>query len=269
MIRIRDLANPGSGIQSKHPGSATLEQTLLVTGFFIKNVLVQAVVIWIHYNAGVQFWNGEHQLDWYLFRKVLIIASSVQTTAILQYKKYVHRAVYSHSGCDAEDQTVEATPTSEQHEEATSIEQTEDPTPAVTPVVASDRLIGRIKDAGDGIREPDFVSSTDSCQASNLQSLPTTGIDETEPVLGEKTEGRKPELRVPEWVGDPRENLAVILSARARADLEGLALEHLTWLRSREELEAALRHASLALALQQCSGSMTFWCGSGSADPCL
>ncbi len=153
-----------------------------------------------------------------------------------------------HSGCDALDQTLEATPTAEQHEDATSIEeQTEDP----TPVVAFDRLIGQIKDAGDGIREPELVSSTDSCQRSSLQSLATTGIDEkceeTEPVSGKKTLERKPELRVPEWVGDPRENLAVIWSARARADLEGLGVEHLTWLRSREELEAALRHASLAL----------------------
>jgi hypothetical protein len=167
---------------------------------------------------------------------------------------------------------MEVTPTTDQCEEANSVEeQTEDPAPVVTPDVAFDRLIGRIKDVGDGIREPELVSSTDSCQTSNLQSLPTTGIYETEHVLGEKTEGRKPELRVPEWVGDPREDLAVIWSARARADLEGLGVEHLTWLRSREELEAALRHASLALALQQCSGSMTFWCGSGSgsAYPCL
>ncbi len=158
--------------------------------------------------------------------------------------------MYSQSGCDAEDRTVEATSTTEQCEEATSVEeQTEDPTPAVSPVVAFDRLIGRIKDDDDGIRGPDFVSSKS-----------TTGIekkgDETEPVSGEKTEGRKPELRVPEWVGDPREDLAVIWSARARADLEGLGVEHLTWLRSLEELEAALRHASLALQLtlflQQC-----------------
>jgi hypothetical protein len=143
---------------------------------------------------------------------------------------------------------MEATPTTEQNEEATSVEeQTEDPASAVTPDVAFDGLIGRIKDVGDGIREPELISSTDSCQRSNLQSLSTTGIDGTEPVTGEKTEGRKLELRVPEWVGDPREDLAVIWSARARSDLEGLALEHLTWLRSREELEAALRHASLAL----------------------
>ncbi len=156
-----------------------------------------------------------------------------------------------YSGCDAVDQTVEATPTTEQHEEATSIEeQTEDPTPVVNPVVAFDRLIGRIMDVGDAISETELVSSKDSCQTGNLRSLSTTGIDVTEPVLGEKTAGRKPELRVPEWVGDPREDLAVILSARARADLEGLGLEHLTWLRSREELEAALRHASLALQLK-------------------
>ncbi len=44
-IRIRDLVNSGSGIRDekspirdKHPGSATLEQTLLVTGSFLKNV---------------------------------------------------------------------------------------------------------------------------------------------------------------------------------------------------------------------------------------
>jgi hypothetical protein len=148
-----------------------------------------------------------------------------------------------YSGCDA----VEATLTTEQHEEATSVEeQTEDPAPVVNPVVAFKRLIEQLKDAGDGIREPELVSSTDSCQTSNLRSLSTSGIDETEPVLGEKTEGRKPELRVPEWVGDPREDLAVIFSTRARADLEGLGVEHLTWLRSREELEAALRHASFA-----------------------
>ncbi len=164
-----------------------------------------------------------------------------------------------YSGCDAEDQTVEATPTTEQCEDATSIaEQTEDPTPGETPVVAFDRLIGRIKDAGDGIRGPDFVSSTKSCQTSNLRSPSTTGIDETESVLGEKTEGRKPGLRVPEWVGDPRENLAVIWSARARADLEGLGVEHLTWLKSREELEAALRHASLALQLKGLSYEIDF-----------
>ncbi len=144
---------------------------------------------------------------------------------------------------------MEATPTTEQNEDATSVEQTEDPSPVVTPVVAFDRLIGRIKDVGDGIREPELVSSTDSCQRINLQSLSTTVIDGTNPVLGEKTEGRKLELRVPEWVGDPRADLAVIWSARARADLEGLGLEHLTWLRSREELEAALRHASFALQL--------------------
>jgi hypothetical protein len=163
-----------------------------------------------------------------------------------------------YSGCDAEDWTVEATPTAEQCEEATSVEQTEDPAPVVTPVVAFDRLIGRIKDAGDGIREPDFVYSTDSCQRSNLQSLSTTVIDGTNPVLGEKTEGRKPELRVPEWVGDPREDLAVIWSARARADLEGLGVEHLTWLRSREELEAALRHAALDLQLKGLSYEIDF-----------
>jgi hypothetical protein len=177
---------------------------------------------------------------------MLITASAFQVTAYVQ--KFVHRAVYS--CCDDEDQTVEATPTTDQHEEATSIEQTEDPTPVVNPVVAFDRLIGRIKDVGDGTREPDFVSSTDSCQRINLQSPSTKLIDETEPVSGEKTAGRKPELRVPEWVGDPREDLAVIFSTRARADLEGLGVEHLTWLRSREELEAALRHASLALQLK-------------------
>jgi hypothetical protein len=163
-----------------------------------------------------------------------------------------------HSGCDDKDQNVEATPTTEQHEESTSAEQTEDRTPVVTPDVACERQIGPIKDVGDGIREPDLVFSTDSCQRSNLQSPSTTGIDETEPVLGEKTEGRKPELRVPEWVGDPREDLAVIWSARARADLEGLGLEHLTWLRSREELEAALRHASLALQLKGLSYEIDF-----------
>jgi hypothetical protein len=168
---------------------------------------------------------------------MLLFASSLQVTANL-HKKCVHRAVYS--GCDA----MEASPATDQCEEATSAEeQTEDPTPAVTPVVAFDRLIGGIKDVGDGIRGPYFVSSKS-----------TTGIDEKddeiEPVSGKETEGRKPELRVPEWVGDPRADLAVIWSARARADLEGLALEHLTWLRSREELEAALRQASLALQLK-------------------
>jgi hypothetical protein len=168
-----------------------------------------------------------------------------------------------YSGCYVVDQTGEATPTTEQCKEATSAdEQTEDPSPAETPVVAFDRLIGRKKDAGDGIREPELVSSTDSCQRSNLQSLSTTGIDEkddeTEPVSGKKTAGRKPELRVPEWVGDPREDLAVIWSARARADLEGLGVQHLSWLRSREELEAALRHASLALQLKGLSYEIDF-----------
>jgi hypothetical protein len=35
------------------------------------------------------------------------------------------------------------------------------------------------------------------------------------------------------------------------------------------ELLGLVAEVEDAAVLQQCSGSMTFWCGSGSADPCL
>jgi hypothetical protein len=37
----------------------------------------------------------------------------------------------------------------------------------------------------------------------------------------------------------------------------------------RDEEEKKLRQQDKKVCILQCSGSMTFWCGSGSADPCL
>lgn len=57
------------------------------------------------------------------------------------------------------------------------------------------------------------------------------------------------ELRVPDWVGDPEEDLAVMFTHRALADLAALQVERLTWLRGPQELQAALRHGDFTILL--------------------
>jgi hypothetical protein len=67
--------------------------------------------------------------------------------------------------------------------------------------------------------------------------------DMREHSLQEQDNPQEHELRVPSWVGDPEEDLAVLFTARAEQDLEGVEVAQFTWLKNRIELRAAIRQA--------------------------
>ena len=47
-------------------------------------------------------------------------------------------------------------------------------------------------------------------------------------------------VKVPQWIGDPKDNLSVIFSSRAEAQLNNIDMSKLQWLKSREELKHAI-----------------------------
>jgi hypothetical protein len=58
------------------------------------------------------------------------------------------------------------------------------------------------------------------------------------------------ELRVPSWVGDPEEDLAVSFTARADQDLDQVEVGQFTWLKDKLELRDAIRQALFHFSFQ-------------------
>jgi len=88
-----------------------------------------------------------------------------------------------------------------------------------------------------------YIPQYDAPHDDTIIDLETKISNKTEDVNSDKKNGAvsQKDTKVPQWVGDPDENLSVIFSSRAEQDLENLDTSQFKWLTSRTELRSALR----------------------------
>ena len=90
-----------------------------------------------------------------------------------------------------------------------------------------------------------YLPMYDSPEAKHCINIDQSDTNSNESLVNDsdsalKQSDQKPIVKVPQWIDNPEDNLQVIFSSRAKAQILSLDVSRLQWLKSHSELKSAI-----------------------------